>query len=101
MSSSTRSRSVSRSRIIKSSDVFTSGRALDPYILLEEVLKNLNSTDIPLAVTIGDGTSSVSFLLSVFLSKDYEVVDDEVILGFRRLKIDSIKAKIEFNVEVE
>lgn len=101
MSSSTRSRSVSRSRVIKSSDVFTSGRALDPYILLEEVLKNLNSTDIPLAVTIGDGTSSVSFLLSVFLSKDYEVVDDEVILGFRRLKIDSIKAKIEFSVEVE
>lgn len=101
MSSSTRSRSVSRSRVIKSSDVFTSGRALDPYILLEEVLKNLNSTDIPLAVTISDGTSSVSFLLSVFLSKDYEVVDDEVILGFRRLKIDSIKAKIEFNVEVE
>lgn len=101
MSSSTRSRSVSRSRVIKSSDVFTSGRALDPYILLEEVLKNLNSTDIPLAVIISDGTSSVSFLLSVFLSKDYEVVDDEVILGFRRLKIDSIKAKIEFNVEVE
>lgn len=101
MSSSTRSRSVSRSRVIKSSDVFISGRALDPYILLEEVLKNLNSTDIPLAVTISDGTSSVSFLLSVFLSKDYEVVDDEVILGFRRLKIDSIKAKIEFNVEVE
>jgi hypothetical protein len=101
MSSSVRSRSVSRSRVIKQTDLFPSGQALDPYVLLEDILNGLVSTEIPLSVIISDGDSSVSFLLSFFLSKEYEVDGDEVIFGFRRLKTASLRAKIEFNISLD
>jgi hypothetical protein len=101
MSSSIRSRSVSRSRVIKKSDLFPGGEALDPYVLLEDVLKNLNSTDVPLSVKLSDGNNTVVFILSTFLSKDYEVVNGKVTFGFRKLDVDSLRAKIEFDIGIE
>lgn len=101
MRSTVRPRSVSRSRIIKQSDIFLSGQALDPYALLEDVLKNLNSTDIPLAVVLTDGESSISYLLSVFLSKEYEVNENRVHFGFKTMDVSSLRAKIEFNVDID
>lgn len=99
--SSNRSRSVSRSRVIKQSNLFPSGEALDPYVLLEDILQNLTTTDIPLSVNVTDGVNSVSFLLNIFLSKDYEVKDGFVIFGFKRLNADHLRCKIEFSIQIE
>lgn len=87
--------------MIKQNDLFPSGQALDPYVLLGDILNGLVSTEIPLSVVISDGNSSVSFLLPFFLSKEYEVDGDEVIFGFKRLKTASLRAKIEFNISLE
>lgn len=101
MKSTVRSRSVSRSRIVKRSNLYQSGEALDPFILLGDILPGLTTTDIPLAVVLSDGDSSVSYLLSVFLTKDYEVVDDKVVFGFKRLNVKDLRAKIEFNITID
>lgn len=106
--SSSRSRSVSRERVIRQSSLFPSGRALDPHALLSDVLPKLTTTDIPLNVTITDGTNSVTYSLNTFLSKDYEVRKDsetdgvnKVIFGFQELNADGLRCKIEFSIQIE
>lgn len=96
-----RSRSISRSRVVSDSSLFTSGKALNPHALLEDILPKLNTTDIPLHVVISDGTDSVNFLLNIFLSKEYEVIDEKVIFGFKKLSVGSLRCKIEFNIQLE
>lgn len=95
-----RSRSVSRQRVVKLTEAFGSGEALDPYIFLEELLPHIKDLDVPLSVKLTDGENDVIFLLSNFLSKEYEVVGDLVKFGFKRLKLRSLKANISFDVNV-
>jgi hypothetical protein len=101
MSSHIRSRSVSRSRAVKNSDLFPSGKSLDPLVLLADVLDNFKSLDIPLAVNISDGENEVSYLLSVFISKEYEVVEDKVKFGFKKLNVSHLRASISFEISIE
>jgi hypothetical protein len=101
MSSSIRSRSVSRSRVVKRSDLFKSGEALDPVELLSDVLSNFKNVDVPLAVKITDGTEEVTYILSSFLSKDYEVVGEIVRFGFKKLNIKNLRAFISFEIQIE
>jgi len=101
MSSSLRARSASRSRVIKHSDLFKSGKSLDPIALLSDLLEHVKSLDIPLAVKITDGINEVTYLLSVLISKEYEVIDEKVKFGFKRLDIKSLKATISFDVALD
>lgn len=98
--SSSRSRSVSRTRVVKLTDLFPSGESLDPVALLDDVLPHINNLDIPLAVKISDSTNTVFFLLSTFISKEYEVIDDVVKLGFQRLKVKELKVNISFDISI-
>jgi hypothetical protein len=100
MPSGLRSRSVSRSRVVKTSELFESGEALDPLVLLADILPKLNDLDIPLGVTLSDNQKSVTYLLSVFTEKEYEVIVDEVKFGLKRLKIRELKVEIKFNVQI-
>jgi len=98
--SNQRSRSISRNRVIKISDIFPSGESLDPVALLSDLLPHINNLDIPLAVTLSDKSDSVTFLLSVFISREYEVIGDLVKLGFKRLRIKELTAKISFDISI-
>lgn len=82
------------------SDTVASGEVLDPMALLGELLPHINSLDIPLAVTISDGSRSVSYILSVFISKEYEVVDGHVKFGLKRLVLKDLKVNISFDLTV-
>jgi hypothetical protein len=97
---SVRNRSQSRSRVVKKSDLFASGESLDPYALLDGILNQLVSVDVPLSVKLTDGETSVAFNLNTFLGKEYEVKGDLVKLGFKSLKIRHLKASISFDVEL-
>jgi len=95
-----RSRSVSRSRITKLNDIFPSGESLDPLALLSDLLPNINNLDIPLNVNITDGEKAVSFLLSNFIKREYEVVGTYVKFGFVRLNVSKLKVNISFDLMV-
>lgn len=100
MTSKLRARSISRNRVVKISDAFPSGEALDPIALLVDILPKLTDLDIPLGVTLSDNEKSITYLLSIFTEKQYEVIDDEVKFGLKRLKIRDLKIEIKFNVEI-
>lgn len=95
-----RSRSVSRSRITKLTELFPSGESLDPVALLSDLLPHINSFDVPLAVKLSDDTNSVIFLLSIFIQKEYEIINDEVKFGFKRLKLKELHVSISFDLNV-
>jgi len=100
MSSGLRSRSVSRSRVTKTSDSVLSGEILDPAALLEDILGKIPDLDIPLGVHLRSGSESVSFSLSVFLASEYEVVEGVVSFGIKKLALKGLRAKISFEIEV-
>lgn len=100
MSSQIRSRSVSRIRVVKQSSDFASGECLDPFALLEDILKELKDTSAPLSVTIKDKKRSVSFLLSTFLSKEYEIIEGRVLFGGVRLVLDELRVNISFDLSI-
>lgn len=100
MSSEIRERSISRTRVIKVSDLFPSGESLDPIALLSDLLPHLNSFDIPLGITISDGNLSASYLLSVFVSREYEVLEGKVKFGLKKLDVRSLKINISFDLSV-
>jgi hypothetical protein len=52
-------------------------------------------------VKLSDGENTVNYLLSVFLSKDYEVDGAYVKFGFKRLKLNQLKASVGFEIEIE
>jgi len=95
-----RPRSRSRERVVVDSSEFTSGEALDPMKLLVGIAENLKTLDLGLEVKLTDGEKRVSYPLSVFCSRQYEVVNGEVKFGFKRLKLGSLKASIEYNITV-
>jgi len=95
-----RSRSVSRSRVVKINNDFASGESLDPSALLSDLLSNVKTLDVPLTVKISDGNKEVSYSLPVFMSKEYEVVDGVVKFGFQRLQVRSLHVNISFDLQV-
>jgi len=96
-----RARSISRSRVVKTSDVFPSGEVLDPTALLGDLLNKITDLDAPLAVKVSDNSNSVTYKLSVFVAKEYEVIGDSVKFGIRKLKIKELKVNISFDVELQ
>jgi len=95
-----RNRSVSRSKVIKISEEDGDKEYLDPIALLGEIIPHITDFDIPLHVKISDSDSSVVYLLSVFVSREYEVVDDVIKFGFKRIKIKEMKVNISYDLEV-
>jgi len=100
MSSNSRSRSISRSRVVKLSEVVPSGEVLDPIALLSDLLPHVNDLDIPLVVTISDTIQKVSFLLSIFIQKEYEVSGHSVNFGFKKIDLHDLKVNISFDLNV-
>jgi hypothetical protein len=101
MNSNLRARSVSRSRVVKNSELTPGGKVLDPHALLADVLDNIQNLDAPISVTLSDGAKSVSYLLSVLMSREFEVIDDVVRFGFVRLDVNNLRAVIKFEVAVD
>jgi hypothetical protein len=96
-----RPRSLSRSKVVKISDAFPSGECLDPIALLDDLLNKVENVNLPLAVNLTDGENSVSFLLSIFISKEYEVLNGKVKFGLKKLNIKNLKIEISFKIELE
>jgi len=95
-----RNRSVSRSKIIKISPDDGEKEHLDPIALLGELIPHITDFDIPLHVKISDLNSSVVYLLSTFISKEYEVTNDVIKFGFKRIKIKEMKVNISYDLEI-
>jgi hypothetical protein len=100
MESGARSRSTSRSRVVKCNNDFISGESLDPVALLDDLLKSIPDLDVPLVVKISDDSNSITYLLSTFLSKEYEVCGDTVKFGLKRLSIKKLRVQVIFDVEI-
>jgi hypothetical protein len=96
-----RSRSTSRSRIVKLSNTVPGGEMLDPYALLDDILKHFNSTDVPLVVKLEDGINTVSTSLQSFLQRDHEIVDGYIKIGFRKIAVKGLSASISYQIEVK
>jgi len=95
-----RNRSVSRSKIIKISIDDGDKEYLDPIALLGELIPHITDFDIPLHVRISDLNSTVVYLLSTFVSKEYEVVNDTVKFGFKRIRIKEMKVNLSYDLEI-
>jgi hypothetical protein len=100
ITSNLRARSVSRTRIVKRSELFSSGESLDPVALLGDLLDKVKDLDIPLGVTVYDDQASQTYLLKTFISREYEVIEDCVKFGLKRLKIKELKVNISFDINV-
>jgi hypothetical protein len=96
-----RPRSVSRSRITVIDPGDPNAECLDPCQLLESVLKDLKSVDIPLVVKIADETESVYYKLSTFTSKLWPIRDGKVHFGLKRINYRDLRASIHFDVIVQ
>lgn len=93
-------RSTSRSRVIKSLGTRGSTQVLDPYKLLHGILDNFKSTDIPVTVTLSDGTASVNYSLNAFLKKDYNVENDLVSFGLIKLNVNKLTAQLSYSIDI-
>jgi len=98
--SNLRSRSVSRSRVTKLSTLFPSGESLDPVALLSDLLPHITDLNVPLSIDLSDSSDSVSFLLSVFIQKEYEISGEFVKFGFKKLKLRELKASVSFDIVI-
>jgi len=95
-----RSRSVSRSRVTKLSDSVEGGEVLDPVALLDDLITNVTSVDIPLVVRVCDSRQGVNYLLKNFISKEYEVKDGRVKFGIRWLTLRELRVEIKYDLMV-
>lgn len=95
-----RNRSVSRSKVVKISSEDSEKEILDPVALLDELLPHITNFDVPLHVRLSDSQTSVTYLLSVFVSKEYEMTGDMVKFGFKRIKLKEMKVNISYDLEV-
>lgn len=95
-----RNRSVSRSKIIKISAEDGEKEYLDPVALLGEIIPHITDFDIPLHVNISDKNNSVTYLLSIFVSKEYEVIENMIKFGFKRISIKEMRVNISYDLEI-
>jgi len=95
-----RSRSVSRSRVTRLTDSVEGGEVLDPVALLNDLVSNVISVDIPLVVHLSDSRQSVNYQLKNFISKEYEVKDGCVKFGIHRLILRELKVEIKYDLMI-
>lgn len=95
-----RSRSVSRSRVVKIDHESGGKEFLDPIALLEDLLPHIKNFNVPLTVTLRDSMTSVAYLLPVFVSKHYDILGTQVKFGFKRLELKDLKVSISFDLEL-
>lgn len=93
-----RPRSQSRERVVVKTADFASGEALDPVKFLSDLIDGLNTLDVAISINLSDGTKKVSYQLSTFVRKQYEVRDGLVKFGFRSLRLDSLRATVSYEV---
>lgn len=99
--STVRPRSISRSRITVIDPGDPDNECLDPNQLLESLLKQIRSLDVPLVVCISDESTRVEYPLKVFTSKLWPIRGNHVIFGLQRINFKQIKASITYDVEIE
>lgn len=100
MSSHVRARSLSRERVVKKTDAFPGGESLDPVALLGDLLDKIKDLDTPLSITVSDNNNSVTYLLSAFISKEYEIIDNKVKFGLKRLAVKELKVRVSYDVQI-
>jgi len=95
-----RPRSVSRERVTTTGSLGNDDETLDPMKIIEPLVGHIQSLDIPLAVKLTDGNKTVVYLLSVFTQKNWPISEGYVKFGITKLKLDSLKVNISFDVEI-
>jgi len=96
-----RSRSVSRTRVTVIDPGNPDAECLDPCQLLESVIKNLSSLDIPLVVELSDEDNSVTYPIKIFTGKLWPIRGNRVVFGLKKLLLKSLKVSIRFELSVE
>jgi hypothetical protein len=94
-------KTVKRQYILRATSEYSSGWCLDPGSLLEELLIHFDNADLPASVKLTDGTNEVAYGLAVFLSRSYEVEDDIIKFGFKRLSLSGLKVSLIYEVCVD
>jgi len=96
-----RSRSVSRTRITVIDPGNPDSECLDPCQLLESVLTNISSLDIPLIVELTDEVNTVNYPIKTFTSKLWPIKGNKVVFGLKKLLLKSLRVSIRFELSIE
>jgi len=93
-----RPRSVSQSQITVIDPGNPDTACLDPFQLLDPIISQLRSLDVPLVVKITDGVTTVEYTLAIFTSKLWPIRDGKVVFGLKKVVFDEIKASISVTI---
>lgn len=96
-----RSRSVSRHRVTVIDPGNPDAECLDPNQLLEKLLSNISSLDIPLIVVLSDEVNTVNYPLKTFTAKLWPIKNGKVVFGLSKLSFKQLRVSIRFDLEIE
>jgi len=69
-------------------------RVLDPHLLLNSLGHIYSDMDTITSVQLTAGNEQVIYSLNSFLSKNYDIEDDKIKFGFKRLKINGLRVAL-------
>jgi len=75
--------------------------SLEPGKIFELLPSEFANVQWPLCVLVSDGTNSVEYSMSTFLSKSYRVVGKHVKFGSKRLKLSNLSISVGFKFLIE
>jgi hypothetical protein len=75
--------------------------SLEPGKLLEVLPREMTHGEWPLYVLVSDGTDSVEYDMSTFLSRSYRVVGKKVRFGSKKLVLSKLSISIGFKILLE
>jgi hypothetical protein len=95
----TRPYSIYLGDAIKVSPTGDGTQYLDSGILLSALGNVYSSVDNVAVINITDGNENVSFTLNSFLSKNYDIENDKIKFGFKRIKVNGFRVSITCDIE--
>jgi hypothetical protein len=98
---STRPKSIQWDNVTRNTPEFPSGKCLDPSALLSGLLPHFHTTNLPISVNLSDGTVEVAYSLMNFLSKNYEISNNLIHFGFKRLKFETLRVSLIYELEID
>jgi hypothetical protein len=75
--------------------------SLEPGKLVEMLPSELKNVEWPLYVLVTDGTESVEYDMTTFMSRAYRVVGKNVRFGSKKLKLSKLSVSIGFKLLLE
>lgn len=69
-------------------------RVLDPHLLLDSLGHIYSDMDSVTSVQLTAGNEQVVYSLNSFLTKNYDIEDDKIKFGFKRLKINGLRVAL-------